>query len=274
MDQRYVIFFGIIAISAVFIVIAEVLPIFLWPLKLLFIVIGLAFDILAFSSRFYLYLVSPLISQRKRFIVLSQENPYTLSESSDVVVTKRGENFIATIFIEVPLYVSATEMQDEAKFNFAMQVGKLMSISPYPIKFSNQTSILNKDEYIQSLHHLLSMAQNDELKISENKDLSPSDINRIKGKVSMWQNILDNVSNVQSFDQTIFAEVSAEAPKDYEAITLAQQRAREVMSGINSILGVMPVVATGADILKFLEPEYIIPSVEVKEKLARVLSDM
>jgi hypothetical protein len=63
--------------------------------------------------------------------------------------------------------------------------------------------------------------------------------------------------------------VSARGGKEFEAVSIAQQRARELMSGVGAIFGVTPAVVTGPDLLKLIEPEYLIPFSTVSETINR-----
>ena len=77
------------------------------------------------------------------------------------------------------------------------------------------------------------------------------------------------MSSNSSTELVTFAAVSALGGKEYEAITLAQQRAKEIMNGIGTILGVSPNVVVGEEILKLVEPEHLIPLSTVSEEISK-----
>jgi hypothetical protein len=93
----------------------------------------------------------------------------------------------------------------------------------------------------------------------------------VRGKLSMWKKMLDNVGSATSYELGTFAAVSARGVKELEAITYAQQRASELMNGIATVLGVSPNIAVGSEILKYIEPEYLIPYSTITEQITRTV---
>ena len=81
--------------------------------------------------------------------------------------------------------------------------------------------------------------------------------------------MLDNVSEGVSLELGTFVAVSAKGVKEFESITIVQQKARELMNGIAATLGVPPNIVTGNDILKYIEPEYLIPYTTITEQISR-----
>ena len=105
MEKKMFVLFGLLALSAVFLALAASLPggLLFSILKIPLLLIAIVFDVLAFSSRYYTYLILPLFEQRKRNVVLSTEQAYWLSTTSDAIMTKEGDDFVATMYINIPL---------------------------------------------------------------------------------------------------------------------------------------------------------------------------
>ncbi len=274
MNLKTLIFFGFIAISLVLLLAAIAIPKNLGFdfLKLLLLLIAMLFDVLAFSSRFYTYLLVPILQQRKNKIVLSNEDPYWFSTSMDAIIKKKGDDFISTVYISIPLYKSATEMSDEEKIDFSMQVSRLVGLSKEPVRYTAEMFVMNKDSYIQTLRDKISTIETQESEVLQ-KNQQGIKLERIKGQLSMWRNILDKVIKTQSFELGTYVTVSAIGTKEFEAVSLAQQRAREMISGIGAIFGVSPILVTGKDILKYIEPEYLIPFSTVTEELSKKIEE-
>ena len=276
MNSKFVLLMLFVGISIVFIAIAAAIPIgvyFPWNillalLKLLFLIIGLGFDVLAFSSRYYTYLLSPIIAQRKRHIILSNQPPYWLASTGDAILSKPGNDFIATTFINIPFYVSASEMSDDDKTRFSGQVSRLIGLSYDPVKFTTQLRVMDKDSYIKKIKEAISLAENEESQLVQSSAPQPQ-IDRARGKLAMWKKMLDHISSKQSSELITYAAVSATGGKEYEALTIVQQKARDLMNGIGSILGVSPNVVVGEEILKFVEPEHMIPLSTMSEQITR-----
>lgn len=237
-------------------------------LKLLMLVISMAFVVLAFASRYYTYLMMPFIQQRRQNIILSDQAPYWLASTNDAIVSKHGTDFIATTFINIPIYVSASEMSDEEKENFAYQMSRLVGISSEPVKYSTALRIMDKESYITKIKVAISSSEVEEANLMQ-QSASKEQIERVRGKLAMWKKVLDHISLTTSTELVTYASISASGTKEYEAITIAQQKARDLINGIGTTLGVVPSIAVGEDILKFVEPEHLIPTSTVSEEITR-----
>ncbi|MDE1865515.1 MAG: hypothetical protein KGH94_02660 [Candidatus Micrarchaeota archaeon] len=236
-------------------------------LKFIVFSMGLLCVLVGFSCRYYTYLIAPILKQRKRHIVLSDQVPYWLASTGDCIVSKRAEDFIATAYINIPIYVSSSEMNDEERERFASQISRLVGVSREPVRFSSVLRVMDKDDYLKKIKELIGAAENEEnVAVQKNDQVQ---VERAKGKLSMWKKILDHVGSKSSMELVTFASVSATGGKEYEAITIAQQQAKELMNGIGSILGVTPSIIVGSEILKLVEPEYLIPLSTISEEITK-----
>ncbi len=270
MEKKYLIFMGFLGVSVVFLAASITLPSisFLLIAKFVLLLLALLMDILAIMTRYYTPFLIPMMRQRSKRVVLSDENAYWLSTAQDSILRKSGEDFIATIYISIPLYRSATEMSDDEKIDFATQVSRLVSLSKDPARFTTQLYTMDKDVYIMQLREKINELENDEVKASQD-GTDPKMVERLRGELSMWRNILDSITSIQSLELLTYAGVSASGTKEYEAVSIAQQKATELMSGIGAVLGVTPSIITGNDLLKFIEPEFLIPYSTVSESLTK-----
>ncbi len=272
MNPKVLVLIGFMALSIVFIAIAVALPhgtLYVVP-KLLLMALAVLFDVLAFASRYYTFLILPFAKQRKRNIVISDQTPYWLSSTGESIIRRDAQDFVATVYINIPIYVSASEMSDEEKARFTMQVSRLVGLSKEPVRFTAELYLMNKDSYIQKLKDTISHIEDSEAKLAEEKK-EGSELEHLRGELSMWRKMLDNVSAYTSYELGTFAAVSARGVKESEAISFAQQRARELMSGIGTVLGVSPNIVVGNEILKYVEPEYLIPYSTITEQIARIV---
>ncbi|MDE1804998.1 MAG: hypothetical protein KGH59_04430, partial [Candidatus Micrarchaeota archaeon] len=89
----------------------------------------------------------------------------------------------------------------------------------------------------------------------------------MKGEVTMWHNLLDSISKVQSHALFHYAMVSASGSTDEEAIALATQQAEELAAGIGAILGTSATLMTGEEILLATEADYTIPFSTINEEI-------
>ncbi len=274
MDNRIFMFLGLFALSIIVLIVIISVPLdYMSPIeKLALLIVAFFFDSLAFSTRFYSYLFMPMLKQRRRNVVLNSEEAYWLSSSTDSIIHKEGEDYIATVFIKVPLYRSGTEMTDQEKFEFTNQIARIVSSSSSPARFTSQLHIMNKDEYISTLRGTASASESEEAGLLS-RSAPDTEVNRIRGKSSMWHHMLDNVSRTISLELVNYVSVSASGIKEFEAIAAAQQRAREMMSAIAAVFGISPSVITGEAILRFVEPEYLIPYSTATEQITKSIRE-
>ncbi|EQD54067.1 conserved hypothetical protein, membrane [mine drainage metagenome] len=162
MDNKIYIFLGLIFASVMVLAAAINLPLAIFPYfaKLILLIIAMFFVVLAFASRYYSYLIIPMLKQRSKHIVLDKENTYWLSASADSIIRKVKDTFIATVYIIIPVYRSATEMQPEDKLDFANQVSRLVGISKSPVRYSTQMYVMDKDLYLQTIRDNVNAAEN------------------------------------------------------------------------------------------------------------------
>ena len=267
-------FLGLIIVSAVLMGIVLLAPTVFVPsyAKIILFLIALVFDAMAFTSRYYSYILGPLFKQRKKHLILSNESPYWLAQSGDIILKKSGEDFIATVYISIPVYRSATEMEEEDKLDFAQQVSRLVGLSKSPARYTTELYVMNKDSYIQKLRERINMTENEEADLQA-KDAPKAELDRVRGKLAMWRNMLDSIGTNFSFELSSYITVSAKGSKEYEASSLAQQKAKEIMSGVGSLFGVPPSIITGPDLLRFVEPEYLIPISTVTEQISKNIQE-
>ncbi|MEM3841308.1 MAG: hypothetical protein QXN59_01265 [Candidatus Micrarchaeaceae archaeon] len=274
MDKSTPVFLGLILVSAIFLVMAEALPSSLVTVfgKLLFIILSLIFDVMAFSSRHYSQIIRRMITHPGKRIVLSKDDPYWMSPSEDSILRKDGEDFIATVYVRIPLYKSATEMSPEESLQFSKQLSAMIGLNKSPIRYSVQLSIMNKDNYLQQIRDMIEKSEGAEASAVEaNSDQAL--IERSKGITGMWRGMLENASKIQSLELIAYASISAIGSKEFEAVSAAQQRAREIISGVGTIFGISPTFITGQELKSVIDPESLLPSGTVSEQMAAAIKD-
>jgi len=241
-----------------------------FPASLLKFVLGLLaifFAVLAFSMRYYYYIVIPFIHARGKAILLDEREPFFIAPNGNAIMGKDGGFTYATMFIRIPIYSSSTEMSEEERYDFSKLFSKLVSLSKNPIKITTQLNILNKDDYINKLRDKLNDAETRYNNILSKNDAKPEEIERAKGEATMWHNLLDTISNANSLIAVSYASVTAMGGDDEEALNLAMQSANEIMAGINSIYGVVSDIISTPELLMLIEPEYMIPFSTINQQI-------
>ncbi len=268
------IFLVFILLSIGFVVTGAVLPSSQIPqaVKLLIFILGLGFSILAILSRNYSEFLIKILAQHRREVVLNDSVPYILSTNQDSIIVRSGEDYIATVYIQIPIYKSSTEMTSIEKVEFSKMVGRMVGQSKDTARYTTGMFVMNKDLYIQQLHDSIIQAENEEDELAQ-ANAPKLKMERAKGKLSMWKNILDGVNSTISFDQISYISVSAKGSNEFEAVSIVQQKAKEFISGIGTIFGIPPTMITGTEILRFIEPEFQLPYSTMAERIAKSVEE-
>jgi hypothetical protein len=234
--------------------------------------LALFVTLLAFLTKDYMYLMISLVQNRNKRtgnkIVVNSAEAFLLSSSGSSIIRREGDSVYASSFVKVPLYRSATEMTSDEKLEFSKLFGKIFTLSKTPIKLTSQLYVINNDEYIGKLRNMLNQAEDKYRNMQAgNEDRHSAAFERSQGEVSMWRNLLESVSRAHSQSLMLYAMVSSWGGNDEEASNIAYQRAEELAVGISTILGVSASVMTGNELLALIEPEYMIPTETVSERI-------
>lgn len=234
-------------------------------LTIFFSIIALFFSVLGFSTRYYSYLYIPLFKSRKRNIILSNKESFILSPSGNTIIVQDSAGTYATAFVKIPIFRSSTEMTESEKLDLGRTFSRVLTLTKETTKFSSEMYVVNKDEYISRVRTKL---EDTSEKLREEQSSQPSDpvkINRLKGELTMWENLISNISTSRSESLTTYNMVSAFGQNEEEASSIAYQKAEEIAAGISAALGVTAYIAEGEELLSLIEPNYMIPVETVNE---------
>jgi hypothetical protein len=223
----------------------------------------------AFLTKNYVYLLNPVLKRKKneRLVVYGEE-AFALAPTGTSIVRREGENVYASSFVRIPMYRSGTEMDKDEKEELSKLFGRILTLGKIPIKLSAEMYAVNKDEYIARIRDMLNRAEERYRSLQNiGGGQQRAVLERARGEVTMWRNLLDNVSRSRSQALLLYAMVSALGGSEEEASNIAYQRAQELAGGISATLGVSATVITGDDILPLVEPEYMIPVETVSERI-------
>jgi hypothetical protein len=228
-------------------------------------VLALILAVVAFSTKYYMYLYIPAMRMKNKNIAISSAEPYLLSPSGTSIITSDENGTYASSFITIPIYKSGTEMSDQERLDIARLFSRILTVSKNTIKISSQLYIVNKDKYIAKIRNKLDESESKLRSVLQQAGSGTQITDRAKGEVTMWHNLLNNISASKSEALITYAMVSASGGNEEEASSIAYQHAEEVASGISAILGISAYVADGEEILNFIEPDRMIPVETVNE---------
>lgn len=263
-SQRLV--FAVIAgIGLVCAIIMGLVPASLSPLALVLAVVALVATLVAYATKDYFFLFDSMLHMKNMTAVIDGNDPFYMAPSGDAIVVRRGEEVYATAFVKVPIYSSSTEMADEDRYNFSLLFARMISISKTPMRVSSQLHPINKDDYIARINAKLNESEVRYNTLQGDKTADPKALDRVKGEVTMWRNMLDNVSRSNSQELEVYASITAIGGSEEEAINLVAIKADEIAAGISATLGITATIVTGDEMLVFIEPDYMIPPTTISE---------
>lgn len=263
--KQRLIFVVIAGVSFLLAILMGFIPPFLSPVALVISLVALGGAIIAFMTKDYFYMMTPLQHMKNGTATIDAEDPFYISLNGNAIVTRREDLVYATAFIRIPVYVSSTEMSDEDKFNFSNIFARIVSISKIPMRISAQLYSINKDEYISRISSKLNEAESRYNTVLGDKSSPQRSIDRVKGEVTMWHNMLDNVSRSNSQALDIYASVTSVGNSEDEAVNLVSLKSDELAAGISATIGVQATVVTGNAMLVYIEPDFMIPPATISE---------
>lgn len=267
-NTRFMLFGMLTAMAIVFAVISQAIHIFV--LDTLLAIIAILVSLAAFLTKDYLYLLDAVKNRKDRTLILGDGEASTLAPSENAMVRRENGKIYGSAFVKIPMYRSSTEMNEEEKTEISKMFGRILTLSKNPIKLSAQMYMINKDDYINKLRDILNKSEERYRNMQASKDpgsLKSGEQERIRGEITMWRNLLDNVSSSRSQSLVLYAMVSAIGGTEEEAANIAYSQAEDLAGGISATLGVTASVVTGKEILSFVEPDFMIPTETISERM-------
>ncbi|MEM0200863.1 MAG: hypothetical protein QXD23_00460 [Candidatus Micrarchaeaceae archaeon] len=234
-------------------------------LIVIFSIFALFFSILGFSTRYYTYLYLPLFKSRKKNIILNNKEAFILSPSGNTIIVNDESGTYATAFVKIPIYRSSTEMTDPEKLDLGRTFSRVLTLTKETTKFCSEIYVVNKDDYISRVRVKLEEVS-EKLRTEQTNGSQTSDkLNRLKGELTMWENLISNISSSRSESLITYNMVSAFGENEEEASSIAYQKAEEIVAGISAALGISAYIVEGEELLSLIEPNYMIPVETINE---------
>lgn len=275
LEFRMLLFIILLSGSLVLVLVAGSIPGYS-IVQLVLGIFAVILDILAMATRYYTYLFEPFYRMKNKVAVIDSADPYALSPSGNAIIKRENDLVYATAFVKIPIYASATEMEEDAKADFAQTFGRMLSIVKEPYRITTQLYVLNKDAYVEKIRNKLNEAQErySELigresaqEATSRKTVSPES-ERIRGEMTMWRNMLDSVNRARSHSLVSYAAITTVGNTEEEAVNLAVLKGDELATGISTTFGISASIASGKEILYLIEPDYMIPIANLSQQIS------
>jgi len=262
MQTRELLFYSILGASFLlsFFVIGFTLYL---PNFMKFILIFLA-GILAYFAYFsfkFDYIAMALISQKSKRIKTGGQR-YWFSPTGDVLITKIGNTFYASVFLRIHSYSSYTEKTDEEKVEFVRLWERALGSSEQPVSFSSIIAYINREAYISAINERLLKAQS-KYEEAKHKEAKGEEIERLRGEVAMWKNILEHIKATPSRNQLSIVIVTQKGENEEAAVANAKTVSSNLAINLSAILGVEVTQLNQHEIEACIEAEKIMPASEV-----------
>ena len=255
-----------LSIALVMIVLSSALSVPTYVKGIMLLAAALA-CIFSASTRYYLYIYGPFLRAKNKTMVIEDDEPFTVAPAGNALLSRHNGMVYSTMFVKIPIYQSATEMTDDEKYDFAKMFSRIVSLNKNPFMVTSQLYVVNKDDFINRIKDKIGTSEQTYQERMNDKSVAPELLERSKGEVTMWHNLLDHVSSNQSFSLLNYVSVTAAGNTEEEAISLSSQRAEELASGISSIVGTNATVITGEELLITAIPEHAIPYSTISEEI-------
>ncbi|MGC8479251.1 MAG: hypothetical protein ACP5M9_01095 [Candidatus Micrarchaeia archaeon] len=234
-------------------------------LQIILTIFSLFFSVVAFSTKYYTYLYLPLFKMKNRTIVLDNKDQFILSPSGNTITLNTDQGIYATAFVKIPIYRSSTEMTDSEKLDFGRTFSRVITLTKETTKMSSEVFVVNKDEYIKKIRDKVDNTS-ELLRVEQSsQSQNTTKITRLKGELTMWENLMTNISGSKSEGLVSYIMVSAFGNNDEEASSIVYQKADEISGGVSAALGISTYVVEGQELLSLIEPDYMIPLETVNE---------
>ena len=264
-NRSSLIFVILIGAGLIFSLVISFIPSSQSIIALPFAVVAIIASVIGFAVKDYYYIFEPVLHSRGKSIVIEGGDLFYLSSNGNAIISRVDSQLYATSFVRVPIYNSSTEMTDDQKLNFSNLFSRAISISKTPVKISSQLYPINKDEYIARINTKLNQVEERYNTVLGNKDFPKAELDRVKGEVTMWHNLLDSVSKANSRALSLVVSASALGSTEDEAVNLAAIKADEIVAGINTTFGIPAAIISGEELFVCVEPDHMIPPTTVTE---------
>lgn len=209
--------------------------------------LGISFVLLLFASQFqpiailsiifagvsYLFykwgrLYVPFLTQLKKNI--KSKYVFDISPSEDAVVKKEGDEYIATVFLNLDVYETMTNKDEDEIKEYGSYFERTISSIRDPIKITAMIYERNMNRYIHDIQNMKAAVEDKIAKEQEKKNVDERKIEILEREKLMWERRLDSIYKSESKPRAItyFAAVSAKGASIDGAISAAKNKAREI----------------------------------------------
>ena len=220
--------------------------------------IGALFFFLSVIFWKYGYVLIPYFLKGAKIVEVGRN--FEIPSSQDVIVGKSNGNFLASIFLAVRLYESASEKSDQQKTMMGEMFEKAISSAGFPFKVCALVSPLDLKNELEEIRTKRSMAE-DRMARLKRDSRHDSDAARLEREIAMWNRQIEKLTSGEKPLETVFyLSTTASGLTKEEAISRARRQGEELSIVVGSALSCEVAALKGDEMKKCFWWDFFGPS--------------
>jgi hypothetical protein len=207
----------------------------------------------------YGYLLSPWLTSSLG--IAAQSGPIKLPPSQDVLIMRRGNSYLASVFLGIRLYDSSTDKDVQKRALLMEYFERAVSSVSYPVKICLLVSPLDTSKVEDELKSKRSSAELHHARALSSGKSHLADAARYKRQIASLDSILAKLSSGQKpMDLSAYVTATACGANEQEAVSLAKARAGEIKASFSTALNAELSMLSGEELVRCVQLESAIPS--------------
>jgi hypothetical protein len=207
----------------------------------------------------YGYILIPYITRRANIIEI-REGGHEITPAQDAVVKKVGDEYMASVFLQIKMYRSTTERTEEENVIYVDSFERAISQIKYPVKIGMILFAKEISKYREDIETKKYEAQ---LRLQRMREATEPDVigmDRLEKEAAMWESQLTRISSGERpMGMVSYVMVTGNGVTKDAAVAVAKNRAAEVKTLFANALNVEVDYIYGEDMKRCFEMEYMIP---------------
>lgn len=219
--------------------------------------IGAICFLLAVALWKYGYLIVPVLIRGANVVEVGTN--FEIPPSQDLIVGKKGGNFLATAFLACRLYESSSEKSERQRTVAAEMFEKAVSSVGFPFKVSALVSRLDLNAELEELRSKRSVAESRKAMTGKVKD--DAEAARLEREIAMWSRQIDTLtSGEKPLEVVFYLSTTASGITKDEAMGRARAQSDELTVVAGSALSCEVVRLRGEEMKKCFWWEFFTPA--------------
>jgi hypothetical protein len=219
--------------------------------------IGAICFLLAVALWKYGYLIVPVLIRGAKVVEIGTN--FEIPPSQDLIVGKKGGNFLASAFLSCRLYESSSEKGERQRILAGEMFEKAISSVGFPFKVSALVSRLELKSELEEIRAKRSVAESRRAKLHHAKN--SAEAARLEREIAMWSRQVETLTSGQKpLEVAFYLSTTASGITKDEAMSRARSQAEELAVVVGSALSCEVVPLKGEDMKKCFWWDFFSPA--------------